>query len=1153
MDALPAGGVMVAVRAAQAEVEPLLTGEVSLAAVNGPDSVVISGVEGAVAAVAAHFDALGRKTKRLVTSHAFHSSLMEPMLDEFGRVLAGLSFGAAAIPIVSTVDPVGADMSAVDYWVRQVRQPVRFAEAITTASGQHGATTFLELGPDGVLTALGSAIPAADDGTTTAFIPTLRARAEDPGAVITALGALHTRGVPIDWAGFFAGTRRVELPTYPFQTQRYWLDAEPVAGQAGTGQTPTDHPILRAVTPLAGTGGLVCTGWLDATTQPWLADHAVGSATVVPGTALLDMALAAAQAAGCATVDELTLHAPLVLPSDGTAVHVQVLLDTPDGDGRHPIGIHSRRDTGPDARWTHHATGLVVPAGQEPPPAFDLSTWPPADALPESVEGRYESMAALGLRYGPLFQGLRAAWRCGNEVFAEVALPAGTDVEGFAVHPALLDAALHAIGLSDGDSDDDDAGAQLPFAFTTVTQHATGATALRVRIAPTGGGPTGGPTGGRVSLQLADQAGAPVAAIESLALRPVDPDQLAAEQAEAATAGDAPPLYQVDWVPTATDEPGRPLADGRWAVLGTRELPGATELPCFADLGALADSGSGWEVVLAPLITGSAHGTGDGAAAVRGAAHRVLGMVQRFLAEDRLVDAALAVIVGSGLEYAAVSGLVRSAQAEHPGRLVLIHCDNPDQAPGVLLPAAVASGEPELRIRGMELLVPRLVGVSAAGPVPRRLDPEGTVLITGGTGGIATHLARHVVAEHGARHLVLLSRRGVEAPVAGELRDELTGLGATVTLRACDVGDRDELAAALAVVPVEHPLTAVIHAAGVLDDGIVDALTPERIDRVFGPKVDAAWHLHHLTRGQDLAAFVLLSSAAGVFGNAGQANYAAANTAVDGLAEYRHARGLAATAIAYGLWDTSRSGGMGTALTVSEQGRLGGTALSVTDGLRLFDAAVGAGRPAVVATTIGLPGREVPHLLRGLIKAQPRRAINSAEAQSLRERLAQLPTTGQHALLLRLVRDHVAGVLGHADAAAIEADRAFTTLGFDSLTSVELRNRLAIATGLRLHATVVFDHPTPTALAQHLHAQLAPAPASQHADEDESRLRAALASIPLARLREAGLLDALLGLAGPATDPAASGTPDDQAAPAGSIGSIDEMDAEALIQLALSR
>ncbi|MFI6449506.1 SDR family NAD(P)-dependent oxidoreductase [Kitasatospora sp. NPDC050543] len=1114
MQALPRGGAMVAVEAAEAEVLPLLTDGVAIAAVNGPTSVVLSGTETAVLEIAEKLAADGRRTKRLTVSHAFHSPLMDGMLDDFRAVAETLTYQAPRIPIVSTVTGASLtaeELCAPDYWVRHVRESVRFHDAVRRLQA-NGVTTYLELGPDGVLTALAQH-SLDEDGAPATLIAALRAGRPEAPSLLAAAARAHVHGAAPDWraVGQDWGGRRIDLPTYAFQRRRHW--PEPPAGWLGdvtsAGLGAADHPLLGAAVALADADGVLFTGLLSLQTHPWLADHAVMGTVLLPGTAFVELAVRAGDHVGAPRLAELTLQAPLVLPEHG-AVQLQLAVGEADSTGSRPFTLHSRPEPGDGATgaalsaehaWTRHATGLLAPpAADRPAEPLSRDSWPPAGAVPVATDGLYDYLAEAGFDYGPVFQGLTAAWQLGDEIYADVRLPerARADARLFGLHPALLDAALHGVGM--GTLLTPSESGRLPFAWRGVTLHASGADSLRVRLAPAGED--------AVTVTVADATGAPVADVESLLLRPVS-----AAQVHAARAVHHESLFTVAWQ-SATPGEGAATAVGTGAgtatglaLLGTdRPGPaGALALPLHqgpAELAAAVRAGAEAPHTVLALLAGpdaDRPGHPDVPGAAYAVAARALALVQQWLAEDALADTRLvlatrgAVAVRPGedvtdLAAATVWGLVRSAQSEHPGRLVLADLDE-DPATADALPAALAGGEPQLALRAGALYVPRLTRVTAAEEPAEAgtgaIDPDGTVLITGATGTLGTLVARHLVADRGARHLLLLSRRGIEAAGAAELAAELAEAGATVTLTACDVADRDALARALAEIPAAHPLTAVVHTAGVLDDGIVDALTPERLATVLRPKADAAWHLHELTAHQDLAAFVLFSAAAATLGGPGQANYAAANAFLDALAHHRHALGLPATSLAWGLW-AERSGMTGALDTADLRriNRAGVAALSSSEGLALLDTATALGGATYVPMRLdvaGLRGQAaspaLPALLRGLVRAPARPAAQAAGADTggagLAQQLAALTPAERAKILLGVVTGEVAAVLGHSGADAVEPTLAFKELGFDSLTAVELRNRLTAATGLRLPATLVFDHPTPQALAEQLHTQLA--------------------------------------------------------------------------------
>ncbi|MFD4673749.1 type I polyketide synthase [Lentzea sp. NPDC058450] len=1060
MQALPPGGLMISVRAAESDVLPLLTDGVSIAAVNGPKSVVVAGDEDAVLAVAGQLAEQGCQTKRLRVSHAFHSPLMDPMLAEFRAVAEGLTFHEPKISMLGEVtDP--------EYWVRHVRDAVRFADALTTLT-ERGVTTFLEVGPDAILTAM-----AAEADVTA--VPVLRRDRAEVAALTTALGELHVRGTSVDWKAFFAGraTQRVALPTYAFQTSRYWLeDAGVLIDVSSAGLDAADHPLLGAAVPLVDSDGFLFTGRLSPETHPWLAEHEVFDSILLPGTAFVELALHAGEQVGCGTLDELTLQAPLVLPRTGS-VQLQVVVGAPES-GVRPITVHSRVD---DEQWTRHATGALTESQDAD---FELTQWPPAGAEQIDVTDVYDGFADAGFGYGPLFQGLNAAWRSGDDVFAEVSLPSAADTDGFGVHPALLDATLHGIGAGGLLS----GGALLPFAWRGVRLHSTGAKSVRVRLTA---------TGESVAIQLADGTGAPVASVESLALRAISADQLAgpAQHLES--------LYRVEWTAVT---PGTPEPGVTYAVLGDDELKvGAGLEAAGVHLVPAADA----DVVFASCV---AHQDGS----VRTATAAVLDRLRTWLAEGHESHLVLvtrnAVAVNAGddvadLAGAAVRGLVRSAQAENPGRFGLVDLDEAESSYRALA-AALAAGEQEVALRDGTAFAPRLAKAAAA-EHPAALDPNGTVLVTGATGTLGGLVAEHLVTQRGVRHLVLTSRRGLAAPGAEDLRDRLVAGGAEVDFVACDVADRAALAGLLDAIPAEHPLTAVVHTAGVLDDGTITSLTAEQFDRVLAPKVDAAQTLHELTRDLDLAAFVLFSSTGGVFGAAGQGNYAAANAYLDALAQRRRAAGLPATSVAWGLWGTAD--GMGGGLTdadLQRMARAGVAPLSPEEGLALFDVALGhdlAGLVPIkldtaVLRTQATAGTLAP-LLRGLVRMPARRAAEAVSEGAAVSKLAGLTGADRDKALLDLVRGHAAAVLGYDSHTAVEPGRGFLELGFDSLTAVEFRNQVSAAIGVRLPATLIFDYPSPNALAQHLGTVVPVEDAATPVHTELDRLAAALATAAL--------------------------------------------------------
>jgi pimaricinolide synthase PimS1 len=661
-----------------------------------------------------------------------------------------------------------------------------------------------------------------------------------------------------------------------------------------------------------------------------------------------------------------------------------------------------------------------------------------------------------------------------------------------------------------------------------------------------------------ITLTAATDTGQLVFTADSMATRTIPADQLARLRGQGATAQDA--LFRERWI--ALRALGAATEIGQCAVIGksgswlaAAAKDGGRPVMNFEDLAALRgelDAGTaGPEVVYLDATPGPAPaGTNGGATDVPDrvldqAAH-VLETVQEWIADERLQQSRLVVVTERAvvanaearldhLAGAGIWGLMRSAQTENPNRFVLVDVDSQDASIKLLQEAvATADSDPQLALRQGKLLAPRLARVSGserdAGTEPGAedklvgeiWDPERTVLITGGTGLLGGLLARHLVGEHGMRSLLLASRQGKDASQAEQLREDLERLGARVEITACDVSDRKALRKLLRSIPKEHPLGAVVHAAGALDDGVIQSLTRERLQRVLAPKVNAAWHLHQLTEQHDLNAFVIISSAAGMLGSPGQANYAAANAFLDALASHRRARGLPATSIAWGLWaPTSDLTSSLTDVAHARMQRFGLRALTVEQGLELFDRAVATNEPLVLAApldraTLRTQAQRgvLSPLLRELIRVPPSRAPDAT--RSLAHRLAEHPQAEHQRIVLDLLRTEIAGVLAHPNPRSIDPHRSYKELGFDSLTAVELRNRLNTVTGLRLAASLIFDHPTPTQTAKHIldearnddsHEALVDA----HIDALKGAI-AAIAPEHDARRRITARLQALLGL-----------------------------------------
>lgn len=1466
MQSLPAGGAMVSVAAGLDAVRGLLAefgDALSVAAINGPQSVVLSGETAAVTAVIGKLESDGITATRLRVGHAFHSVLMEPILDDFAQVCRGVTYRAGAIPVISALTGALADPAELvtpEYWVAHLREPVRYLDAVRWAHGASEALCFVEAGPGTALSTM-AAGGAPEDHAGPVGIAAL-ARPGEAGDLAFAAGmaTAFTCAASVDPAALFAGTgaRRIELPTYAFQRDRYWLEQDAAGDVRAAGLGEADHPLLGAAISRADDGGLLLTGRLSLRAQPWLTGHRIGGAILLPATAFVELACCAAGFVETPDIAELVLEAPLIVPDTG-AVAVQVVVGAPGDTGERTVAVYSRPqqdDAGGD--WACHARGGLTAALPSRPVDDGFAVWPPPGAQAVPTADAYAGMAAAGYEYGPEFQGLGSVWRCGAGVAAEVELPEPVrgDADRFGVHPALLDAALHAMIVA-GTAGVSGAGRiRLPFAWEGVSLRAVGATALRVRLEPRGQD--------RVSLAVADPAGNLVATVDALVMREIPVAALGGAGRARNTA-----MLELTWVPLPRPGTVSPAdrADGRWVE------PGADP-----DVSAVAEyvlRDSGFRVL---NLTDTRAAPGP----VPERLTTLLARMRELPGDDDprplivVTSGAVAVHGGedvSDLTGAAVWGLLRSAQTEHAGRLFLVDTDGDYRA--AVAAAAAAFGEGQLAVRRGELFVPRLarsggdtvgdaalvagntwqletrgrgtldgdnmvmtpgpepappaagqvrIAVRAAGinfrdvlivlgmyPIPdtpvggegagvivevgpgvtdfavgdavmgiftgvastvvadrrtivgippgwtfeqaaaapivfatayyalvdlaqarrgesllihaatggvgsaavqlarhlgldlyvtaspgkwdvlraqgfaderigdtrsvefatkfraatagrgvdivldslagdkvdaslgllprggrfiemgltdlrdpatvaadhpgivyrnfllmdagpdrlreilgelRRLfdtgslrpvpvtawdvrrapaafrqlsqarhigkyvltvpappDPDGTVLVTGGTGGLGALVARHLVAERDVRNLVLVSRRGPEAPGAGELAAELAALGATVDVVSCDLADRDAVDEMIARIDPAHPLTGVVHAAGIVDDALLSDQSAERFDRVWRSKAAAAWHLHEATRQLPLSMFVLYSSVAGQLGSPGQANYAAANSFLDGLAQYRAARGLPALSLAWGLW--ARATGITGHLSERDRGRMrrdGLTPLADDEGLALFDMARHSGSSTATPARLDLDAlralgdpAELPPVLRGLLHGRRRAADSGAtQAATLTARLTGLDPAEQERIVLGVIRSHAAAVLGHESRDGVPADTAFTELGFDSLGAVEFRNRLKTATGVQLSTTVVFDYPNATKLARYIRDEIAPV--HNPADEITGQVAALAARCAAAELapdqvtevvdRLGELMRALSGTAG-----------------TGAIDDIDSADDDALFGL----
>ena len=1103
MQSAPSGGAMYAISATAAEVTEFLAGMedcLSIAAINEPQQTVISGDASAAETIAAELEAEGKRIRKLRVSHAFHSPHMNGILEEFRQVAETLTYHPPKIPILSNltgkiVSP--EQMCKPRYWVRQLRGAVRFLNAVKNADAA-GADCYVECGPRGALAAMAANCSTSAKST---FIPSLRKDQEEK-ALLGAAARAHVAGITLDWAAVLAGAgaRQIDLPTYSFQRESYWIGGSQQKDKdaEGLGLRDVSHAMLGAEIALPD-GGYLFTARLSQTDISWLPDHAIFGEIIVPGMSYVDLLAAAGRRMGVPQIRNLTLQAPLVLPRDGAAV-LQVSVDPASAEGQRSFRIHARAiESGSEGPWVLHASGSL---GAELALSDDLSlaTWPPASSTSIPLEGLYEGLAAKGLRYGAAFQGLREAFRKGADVYGTLALPEDQEIDGYGVHPALLDAGLHLI-FAAGQLESPEVLVPFELQQLQISQ-AKSSREVRAHLALGKHDDSGQSMS--ASMSIYDTDGHLLASAMNMEFRSISPEKLRkATLLAAANAAESQPahLYRVDWTsqPLTSDVPARATC----AVVGSgANANEVTALLRIAGVDVLrVDTASelrerllrdGRRVSTVVRVVDPPNDGNIGDAARETTTELVRELQDwtsaREFAEYRYVLVTSEAILPSQgeknmLASAPLWGLLRSVRSENPQRQwMLLDMDGDEASQQVFVAALFASDEPEVALRRGKRLVPRWEQIEAPILDTQVLDPEGTVLITGGTGGLGVEVARHLAKHHGVRHLVLTSRRGLNAPGASELLVELATVGCKAEIAACDVADFAALEALLESIPEAHPLTAVFHTAGVLDGGLAASLTADNVANVFAPKVKGAWNLHRLTKTRSLSTFMLFSSVAGLVGSEGQGAYAAANTFLDALCQLRHKLGLPAQSLAWGPWGEV---GMAARLSDLHKDRMrqaGFISMSNAVALRELDRSMQ--QPESLLTPVELDreilGREAGRpWLRSLFPetapaapAQPAQPAAPAQppkkSQTLPESLEAANTQEREHLLLGLVRAEVAAVLRLHDPDRVLLDQPLQELGMDSLMAVDIRRRLEARLSMELPATLAFDCPTCGALLDHL-------------------------------------------------------------------------------------
>jgi len=1097
MQALPSGGAMVSIEAPEAEVAEAVAphaAEVSVAAINGPAQTVISGAEGPVTAIAESFSSRGVRTKALTVSHAFHSPLMRPMLEAFRAVAESVTYSAPSLPLVSNVDGAIASeaVATAEYWVAHVEAAVRFSDGVDTVLAA-GVTQLVELGPKPVL--CGAGLTCAPDADVS-WLPSLRAGKSDHQVILGAVGRLWCAGVEIDWSSFDAPwpRPRVALPTYAFDRQRYWLES---MAPTGAGGEDTGHSLLGYIIPVAGEGaGATFEMILGEATHPYLWDHRVFGNVVVPATALMELGRAAADAyygPGRHAIADLQLKRVLVLPAEGGHRRMQVVVAATDGVDSFTV-YSQAMDAKPSDGWTAHASGRLVSAVATAVPApVDPTAFGARCPIEVEVASQYATHDRSGLSYGPTFQGVTALHHDGaGRAVSRVVLPSSEEVVANELHPALLDAALQTLFAAAPGSGD--GAVYLPFEIERFVAYRTGVGEAWVEASVSGSQSSEVLT---ASVAIFDAAGAAVASIEGAMLKRTDAAALAAATSSSALRSDW--VYLLDWLalPPAPDaatvdtsvpwlvwSDAAATSDVARSVAARLSAAGASVELCTSDdlgakLAALAPSDAIGVVAL--------WSAGDPAAPAIAATERAtsgLVQLQALLAaghaRGRLIWATTDAIATSSetpaLGCSSLWGLGRVWQTEHQQwsttLLDVAAASGTDaMASAVWSELTATDGESQVAARNGRRLGARLVRAPRRPPEPSttHFREQSSVVITGGLGALGLEVARWLVEAQGVEHVVLLGRRA-PSQEAQAIIDSMVEAGATVQVASCDVTNRDDLQAVLQSLPADRPLRGVIHAAGVLDDGVVSGQSAERFERVLAPKVQGAWNLHTLTKDLDLDAFVLFSSVASWMGTGGQSNYAAANAFLDALAAARSASGLPATSIAWGPWS---DGGMAARMGAADKARMARTGFELIEtrqGLALLDACLSRDEPMLGALPLdlrrfrsSLGSGPAPSLYR--LIAGDRGASSVAPQASLVDELRGLSEEARRARVQALISEEAQRVMG---VASVPVAQPLRGQGLDSLMAVELTNALVAKVGVSLPETLLFDYPTVEVLSEHV-------------------------------------------------------------------------------------
>ncbi|MBL8197234.1 MAG: SDR family NAD(P)-dependent oxidoreductase, partial [Blastocatellia bacterium] len=1070
MGAMPRGGAMVSLELNKERVLQFLEkyeGKISIAGINEPNQTVISGENQSIEELLSEIELESIKYKKLKVSHAFHSHMMEEAVGEFEEIVSSVMRNEPEIQIASNLTGKIEREALVEarYWGRQIREAVDFVGGIK-ALVEQGINTFIELGPEAILCGLGS---QCIKNKKVSWYPSLKKKQTDSKTLLESIGRVWINGIELDLEKVLPG-KFVNLPTYSFQRKKYWLEKRKGKNRGdvtSAGLETIKHPLLGAVTSLGGEEGYLLTGRLSLKEQPWLGEHKVFDTVIVAGAAILELTWAAGEVVGAERVEELMLIKPIVL-STSISLQLQIRVGVKDSNGKYEINIYSRPENEIEGEWVKNATGSLNSERVEQS-IKELKEWPPEGSEYVELNGFYSEVKELGLDYGRVFQGLKEVWRKDRDLYVRVELGKEQveEAKDYGLHPVLLDSVLHVLFVDGKEREKQEV--KLPFEWRGAKLYASGAKEIYACLEMKGEQ--------NAKLSLYDSARLGLGEIEGLRLQQANANQI---QGLVNTEH----LYQVSWRSVNKVKEESKLTNS--IIIGEGELSNKLKIknvPSINEIKYYLEK----EIPRKIIIDNTKLFNIEINDETKLVTQEALKQLQELLLEEKLRNSELIWVTQEaiatetdenilGLSQSGIWGLIRSARNEHISRQIrLIDIDiwtDKEQ----LVKAINVEEEPEIAIRKGKMIVPRLVKSNVSNEESNnwknQLD-KATVVITGGTGELGSLVAKHLVTKHGAKNLLLVSRRGLEAPGAIELEKELEQQGTEIEIVSCDISNYVALEEVIKSLSGDKPIVGVIHCSGVLDDGVVLEQNEERLAKVMSSKIDGAWNLHLLTKEKNLDFFVVFSSIAGVIGTLGQSNYAAANTFLDALAAYRQQQGLPGQSLAWGLWN-QMGVGVTSQLTNADLARMkrqGIVGLSPSEGLELLDKAISKSVSLLVPASLSLTNRQdIPALLRELVKQKSKKEVSSKEAtketSELKKRLARLSEKERFSSVVSIVQTEIAMVMSLSNTDGIPAEKQLKELGLDSLMAIELRNRLSMRCDIELPTTLAFDYPTPSDIAK---------------------------------------------------------------------------------------